>query len=77
MLCMIFLLLLLENKHVVEYQNTTTNHKNSQTSQVNYFCCFSLYGRMQESGIIEIIPLICILTSMATITPWESAAYPG
>ena len=33
-------------------------NKENQTSQVNGFKGFSVYGKMQESGLIEIIPLI-------------------
>ena len=39
----------------------TANNK-KQTSQVNGFKCFSLYGKMQESGLTEISPLIFIIT---------------
>ena len=34
--------------------------KENQTPRVNEFS--TLYGRMQESGLIDIIPLVCTLT---------------
>lgn len=33
--------------------------KESQISQVNECSAFVFYGKIQESGFIEIIPLIC------------------
>ena len=33
--------------------------KENQISQVKEFSSFSMYGKMQESGLTEIIPLIC------------------
>ena len=47
---------------VVKQQKITVNHTKNQTFQVDDFLCFSLLGKMQESGLIEMIPLICILT---------------
>ena len=39
----------------------TANHT-EQISQVNGFYYSSVYGKMPESGIIEIFPEICTLT---------------
>ena len=39
--------------------------KENQTFQVNVFQWFSVYGEMQESGLTEVIPLICILMVQA------------
>ena len=39
--------------------------KEKQTSQVNEFR--ALYGKMQEPGLIEILPLICISVIRATM----------
>ena len=36
--------------------------KENQTSQVNEFSTFFVSEKMQESGLIEIIPLLCTLT---------------
>ena len=44
-----------EKKYIVKYQKITTNHKNRHLSGTNDFS-----GKMQESGLTEIIPLICI-----------------
>lgn len=44
------------------------NHKKPQTSQANDFFFFqwlSMYGETQESGLIETIPEVCILTNRA------------
>lgn len=47
-----------EKKYVVEHQKITANHKIDISSQCQ---CFSICGKMQEFGLIEIIPLIHIL----------------
>ena len=36
--------------------------KEKQTFHVNEFSRFLCMGKMQESGLIEIIPLVCTLT---------------
>ena len=46
-----------DKKYIVKYQKITTNHKNRHLSGTNDFS-----GKMQESGLTEIIPLIYILT---------------
>ena len=48
-------------RNVVKLQNTTVNYqKKYPTSQG--LQCFFMYGKMEVTGLIEIIPLICILT---------------
>ena len=48
-----------EKKKVAKHEKIIANHKN-QASQVKDLSAF-LYGKIQDSGLIEIIPLMCIL----------------
>ena len=47
------------------HQTITANHK-KQVSQVNDFSAFFIFGKMQESGLVEIISLICTLTILGS-----------
>ena len=47
------------------HQTITANHK-KQVSQVNDFSAFFIFGKMQESGLVEIISLICALTILGS-----------
>ena len=55
----------------VKYKKITTNHK-EQISQVDDFS--TLYGKIQDSGVIEIFPEICIELSWGPFIKGQSAA---
>ena len=41
-----------------------------------YFSCFSLYGRMQKSGVVEVLPKMCIITICGPIYSEQCTPHP-